>query len=77
MGFCVVRGYFKNGNESDEIEQTYSRDFDTFDKALKHGERYAKGIRFYDYTICESETMKELYRKNYCGDIEDFRTKSI
>lgn len=76
MRYCVVRGYFKHGNENDEIERTYSRDFDTFDKALKHGERYAKGVRFYDFTVCESETMKELYRKNYEGTIDDFRITS-
>ena len=75
MKYCVVRGYFKYGNEDDEICQTYSRAFDTFEKALKHGERYAKGVRFYDFTICNYDTMEELYRENYEGTIEDFRNK--
>jgi len=75
MKYCVVRGYFKNGNENDPIEQTYSKNFDTFEKALNLGERYTKGLRFYNYTICDAETMNSLYTRDYEGNTEDFRTE--
>jgi hypothetical protein len=71
--YTVVRYFFRNGNEGDYVDNTYSKDKDTFEKALNHAERYAKGCRFEHYEICKSDTMECVYQKNYEGLVEDFR----
>lgn len=61
--FTVYRHWFKNGNEDDELECTI-KEFTTYEKAEKYAERYAKGVRFACYEICDNEgnTIKE-----YCA----------
>ena len=75
--YTVVRYFFKYGNENDEIDSTYSKDKDTFEKAYNHGKKYAKGVRFYAFEICDSETMETLYREDYVGNIDDYRIKEV
>ena len=73
--YTVVRYFFKNGNEDDEIDSTYSKEKADFETAYNHGKRYAKGVKFYAFEIWNSETMETLYREDCYGNIDDNRTK--
>lgn len=72
MTYHVVRYYFRYGRETDPIDCTFSRDFDTFEKALRHGERYAHGIRFASFEIEDSEG-NIVYEMTDVGVITDYR----
>lgn len=72
--FYVVRYFFKYGHEYDPIDCTFSRNFPSFEKALAYGMRYAHGIRFESFEICNSETGEAIYSVNDQGIVTDKRT---
>jgi uncharacterized membrane protein YkoI len=72
MTYQVIRYFFRYGRESDPIECTFSRDFDSFDKALRHGQRYANGIRFAAFEIEDSDG-NVVYEMTDTGLITDYR----
>lgn len=69
--FYVNRSWFKYGNETDEVVVTIKA-YETFEKALAYGERYAKGIRFCSFEI-EDEDGTILYEQFADGTVEDHR----
>lgn len=71
--FYVIRYYFRYGHEWDPLDCTRSRNFPTFEKALAHGMRYAHGLRFESFSICDAETGAEIYSVNDEGVVTDRR----
>ena len=74
--YQVIRFFFRYGHEWDPIDCTFSHEFDSFDKALKHGERYAHGLRFESFQITDA-TGKVIYEMNDEGLITDRREGAI
>ena len=68
--FITTRFYFPNGVEG-EIMKTTVKEFDSFEKALKYCNRYAKGIKFAG-CIIENEDGKLLYEINDNGDVNNY-----
>lgn len=65
--FTVCRYWLKYGNEEDPTEVTI-KEFETLEKAIAYGRRYAKGIRFLSFTITD-EAGKEIYEQLADGTI--------
>lgn len=72
MSYYVNRYYFRYGRETDPIDCKQSRDFPSFEKALAHGHRYAFGIRFAAFEVCD-ENGAVLYEETDEGVIIDHR----
>ena len=70
--YTVYRFYYKYGREDDPIECT-TKEFDSFEKALKYGKRYAKGIRFNSFEI--RDELDLIYEEFADGTFSDFRKK--
>lgn len=66
------RSWLRYGREDDYIEIT-TLEHETFEKALKYAQRYARGIKFVNCTI-EDEKGNILYEiSDYGAKEEDFR----
>ncbi len=76
MTYQVIRYFFRYGHEDDPVDCTFSREFDSFDKALKHGERYAHGLRFESFEI-QDQSGRIIYSMNDAGIITDNRSTAI
>ena len=72
--YITNRSWLRYGREDDYVEIT-TLEHETFEKALKYAQRYARGIKFVNCTI-EDEQGNILYEiSDYGAREEDFRDK--